>query len=125
MQQNVIYPTHHCFDDSLELLVLLGEDIDTRKEIRLVHAICTSPNGELYSHAWVEDYDECYFSGLYMEKFIYYGIKKEDWYEGAGVKEATKYSFAQAVRKNLETNNFGPWESKYKELCIKREEGKK
>jgi hypothetical protein len=66
-----ILPTHQCFDDAFEYILMKVKEGATQKElndtIMIVHAICTLPSGKLYAHAWIEDGDSCIFKGFIKE----------------------------------------------------------
>jgi hypothetical protein len=124
-QKTTIFPTFNCFTDAMEFVEHVGLRLPEKvKDITLVHAICiASEGGREYAHGWVEDSDEkeAIFCGIYMDTKYYFAAPFENFFETFKVKESTRYSVSEAVKENLRTFNFGPWEDKYKALCANGE----
>lgn len=110
----VIYPTHTCFDDALEFLVL-GELHSVQRK-RLVHGICLADDDSPYAHAWVELDGDAWQGGLLDGERIYYAMPIAELHERLRVRECTRYAALQAMRQNVATGHYGPWEPKYREL---------
>jgi len=113
-----IYPTHTCFDDSLDLIAeWIKVDNSQVKHLFLVHGICLLENNEPYSHAWVERKNKCFFVGIIEGKRETLAVSKKAYYQRFKVQEATRYSVRQAWEHNRISNNYGPWEERYLKLC--------
>jgi hypothetical protein len=113
-------PTHTCFDDALDFLDLLAKhrpSLVVWPEWRLVHALCTAPNGELYAHAWVECRDVAVFAAVINggDK-EYYETDRRDFYRQFRPVEMNRYTVREAIMHNARTNHFGPWEARYREF---------
>lgn len=118
-----LYPTHTCFDDALDLIVALVQSnpqLAYTAEIKLVHAVCKSPSGVEFAHAWVERWENmCYFAGIIAGERGYYGAPKSEFYTEYNVQETTKYTVKEAYLYNRSTGHYGPWKKRYQELCGK------
>lgn len=116
-----ILPTHACFDNALDLLTALVADDQSRaytREFILVHAICEAPTGLRYAHAFVERNDvSVIFAGIMDGTLQYFITPKADYYRETGVRETTKYTIREATYQNIQHNNFGPWEERFRVLC--------
>jgi hypothetical protein len=120
-QNNTVYPTYSCFDDSLEFISYVAleyKDEDTSM-VSLVHGIVSGDDGGNYSHAWVEDDSTrvAIFAGMWKGEKIYFYAPIEEFYTQHRVKETTKYTIKEAIENNIRTIHFGPWEPKYEALC--------
>lgn len=116
-----IVPTGKCFDDSLDLLIeILKLHPDWVTTLRLVHAICTMPDGRQYAHAWVEDLtdDSVAFYGLVDgERMLFKAVTRQDYYDQHGLVELRRYTYPEALRENRRTTHYGPWVEHYRALC--------
>lgn len=121
-----IFPTHTCFDDALDLIAerLKGNPALARQPatvIALVHGILLAPEGphkdEPFAHAWVEEGDEVWNSGLLDGQRIYYALNRDEWYRLMRLQKATRYSLREAGRENRKSGHYGPWAEEYRELC--------
>ena len=111
MEDNLIRPTHTCFDDSIEIMQMLVNSTLERSRFYLVHALCNpdvkaiDPNGGEYtegviSHAWVEVFDtdgqtKCMFKGIckgqvmtlvvwiFFWPFVFWYFRKEEQLSGS------------------------------------------
>lgn len=117
---NIIYPTHSCFDDAMEFVDYVarefkGEDVP----IQLVHGLMTGDDGQPHAHAWVEETNMklAVFAGMHKGEKVYFYTPIDQFYAGYKITETTKYSVIEALENNLRTIHFGPWEPKYVALC--------
>lgn len=121
----VIRPTHHCFDDALELindLLLERPDRAHDPALGLVHGIAVGNGqgvdvGHRYAHAWVEDGDLCWDSGLLNGQRIYFPVTRDKFYASRGIVQTTRYSIEQAWLENVRSGHYGPWQPEYRALC--------
>ncbi len=127
-----IYPTHVCFDDSLDLLVEIlrahEDDTDNVKRdlasnLRLCHGI-TNTLDHPSAHAWVEDLrtDVVIFIGILDGERTMFKGRRSEYYEELKVSWVKKYSYKQAYVLNRHSGHYGPWESRLKDLCRKVDE---
>lgn len=124
--RTTVFPTFDCFTDAMELIAYIArEQPDLINDITLVHAICLpSENDREYAHAWVEDNNTkmAIFCGIYMDEKIYLTAPLKDFLETYNVKESTRYTVDEAMKENLRTVSYGPWEKKYDALCTNKDE---
>ena len=119
-----IRPTGTCFTDALEFIEKAAaenpEVFATKRadRIRLVHGICLMPDGRPYSHAWVEELGQVWFSGT-IEGVgkVYAETTREAFHHEFQVQEFTAYTMEETLRLNYESGHYGPWEQKYRVLC--------
>lgn len=123
---NTIYPTRTCFDDVLEHQVeLAGREPELAARQLVVHGICLAPedtqdDGTRFAHAWVEDGDMLWQSGLLEDGTkVWYGMARDEWYAKMRVQDVTRYTLGQALAENYTSAHFGPWVPRYREpgLC--------
>ncbi len=122
-----IYPTGHCFDDALDLMVEMlkaqeepGGDQTLHLRLRLVHGVCTFEDGHDYAHAWVEDIEErkAYFTGIHNGERQYFVVEPaSDYHEHLRVKDFVRYSYRQALTLNRLSAHYGPWVPHLRALC--------
>ncbi len=118
-----IYPTRQCFTDALEFFDELAKEknpiLKMSNYLFLVHAICLTPTGEPYSHAWVEQgHDTVIFKGILLGKPQYFATEKAGYYDEMRVtSDITRYTPMDAVKENLASGHFGPWIQRYRDLC--------
>jgi hypothetical protein len=117
-----ILPTHTCFDDALDWIVLeMKRDRKRRFDLFLVHGIMQAEDGSLYAHAWVEDEAAggpfCWDFGLIGDASCAYAVEKSEYYAGRRVQEVTRYTPMEAWRENERTTHYGPWKPEYQALC--------
>ncbi len=123
MSSNIIFPTNTCFDDTVEFIAqklcnaTTAEVLVLIEELILVHAICASPEGRLYSHAWIEQGEWCYERGILEEEAIYYALEKAEHYAKRDVQEKFVYSLEEVFKLNEKYGNSGPWEPALQALC--------
>lgn len=123
--KTTLYPTFECFTDSMEFIDHIAKMCpEIVHRLTLVHGICLSENGREFAHAWCEDkeYGVVIFSGIYMGETVYLAAPFENYFKVFKVKESTRYTVMEAVKNNLGTVHFGPWEEKYGALCGNRGE---
>lgn len=122
--EQLIHPTHHCFDDALDILVkLLTEDHVPPEQLLLVHGICLMEDNRRFAHAWVEQDGQCLFLGLYQGEVVLCSVARKDYYRRLRVQERTKYTPRQAARENERTYSYGPWKPAYLALTRQAEKG--
>src|SRR5687768_16933600 len=99
-----IYPTHTCFDDALDYLVLLHDAGEPFAHLIIVHALCLVGN-ELAAHAWLEDLadDTCIFAGTLRGKTGYCMVDRAVYRTGLRIQDETRYSVAEALDANART----------------------
>lgn len=123
MTSCLIFPTHSCFDDALEMLpVLIEQDRRNRELLHLVHAICLMPDGSHYAHAWVERENECLFFGIINGEKLLLVTNKDKFYQLYKVQETTRYTVREAAKENFNNNHYGPWKPEYYALCSNNKE---
>ena len=113
--EQVIHPTHQCFDDAVELVLYLHtEEGVPAAQLRVVHAICLLPNdGMRFAHAWVERGSDCLFLGLYDGARVICTVPRHDYYRRLRVQERTKYTPRQVAQKAQRAMSHGPWKPQY------------
>lgn len=124
-----IHPTHTCFDDAVEILMLATEHGAVRTgEFVIVHAIVEPPGEVAMAHAWVEHpaRDRALFIGIVGDaadgRRDVLMARRSEYRAELGVRESTSYTLDQAIREELRTGQCGPWEAKYQRLCRNQEE---
>jgi len=116
-----LYPTGKCFDNALDFIGYRLEQGFSPK-LLLVHGIALFPvgprAGERFSHAWCEEGDVVWESGLTLEGVLVYCVRrKAEFYARMRVERTTKYTIAEAYAMNAQHMNYGPWEQEYLALC--------
>lgn len=117
-----IFPTHTCFDDSLDFI---AENLRLKPELlhefTLAHGICLAPDGpkkgEAFAHAWVEQGPEVWQSGILNGEKIFYSMARAEFEEALKVQSVTRYTVREAAEQNRIHGTYGPWERRYKTLC--------
>jgi hypothetical protein len=123
-----IYPTGTCFDDALDYLVcrvLEDPRLIKGRRLLLVHGIGLIPADAAYratpnapfAHAWVEEADVCWTTGLLNGERVLVRHDRGDFYRRLRIQSTTVYTPRQAHRENVRTNSFGPWRAEYLALC--------
>lgn len=116
----IVMPTHTCFDDALEIIEALVR-VDPRlargADLVLVHAICVSPTGEEYAHAWAENNGVALFAGVIDGERTWLAADAREYAADARMKESTRYTPRQAWEENKRSGTFGPWIDRYLALC--------
>lgn len=123
MSVNEVLPTGKCFDDALDLLNdILKYNPECVADLRLIHGICTAPDGHHYAHAWVEDLatERALFVGLVNGERMNLAASREEYWTEVGMVERTPYTYRQAVIENRRHNHYGPWLDHYRRLCKER-----
>jgi hypothetical protein len=121
----IVLPTHHCFDDALDYIVVrLRRDKGDADRLRLVHGIVRLPDeqpgaGERVAHAWVEEAALVFDSGLLNGQQIVVTHPKLAFYRRMRVESTTVYRVEEAWALNALHRTFGPWEPQYQALCGK------
>lgn len=127
MLASAIRPTGTCFDDALDFIteILNSSSGDAKvrwiEQLILVHAICLSPYGQKYAHAWVEHNQHIWQGGVYLGHRVFYAQQRDRFYEEYRVIESTRYSVTDALHLNALHDNYGPWEQRYRELALARD----
>jgi hypothetical protein len=122
MSETTFEPTNQCFDDALDLLSYIvkkkwAEGKHLGEDWKLVHAICKAEGGE-FAHAWCERDGKTVVTAFMIDgKHTYVEIGRRDYYRLFQPQEMTRYTVDEAMLANLRTNNFGPWEQRYREAC--------
>ena len=110
MGENIL-PTGTCFDDAMDFLAVLCKESPLggyQPGLFLVHGICEK-GGEPFSHAWCEQGEMVWFSGIFRgEKGMLQTTKKE-YYAEMVVTRFTRYSPAEAAEEYQRSISFGPW----------------
>lgn len=120
MSETLIFPTHSCFDDALDLAeALVMQDRREAGKLFVVHAICLMPDGRPYAHAWLEREDCCLFVGVIEGREVPLEAAKDEFYVEYKVQESTRYTLREALAENVRTNHYGPWKPEYEALCGK------
>ena len=114
----IISPTHTCFDDALDLLVaLLRQNQGRRRTLRLVHGIVLAGGSRLWAHAWLQEGDTVFFSGIVDGEKSYFQGSRAEYYAEIQVQEHTSYTVAMALEHNRTSGHYGPWKARYLALC--------
>lgn len=119
-----ILPTHSCFDDALEYLnaLIMEGDLERAERLRVVHGICLAPEGPLagspFAHGWIEEDGVCVQAGIVegCGHKVYFGVDRAEFYASLRVQVTTAYSAQDAMRQNVRTGHFGPWEPSYRAI---------
>lgn len=121
MNENDILPTCSCFDDALDYIgarLMAHPSLVRSTDMFLVHGIAVGGrDGEPYAHAWVEEGDDCWDAGILRGQRIWYSIKHDEFYAARLIITTTRYTVKEALRENIRSNHYGPWEAKYQALC--------
>ena len=113
----VIYPTHTCFDDALDLATgLVREDRRRAVTLRVVHGI-VHPYDKPFAHAWLEAGAQVFFCGIQDGEKRVFQISRSEYYAEILVLECTRYTLGHALRLNRQTGHYGPWTAQYRALC--------
>ena len=119
--KEAIHPTHTCFDDALDFLADLSKNFPAAlyfERYRLVHAICTMPDGQPYAHAWVETYaGTAHFFGILKGERVRVTVDAAEYRQELKMQHVTEYTPEEAWEENRKSENFGPWIPRYRELC--------
>jgi hypothetical protein len=117
--RTTIYPTFDCFTDAMEFIAAMVGLPEIHDFITLVHGICVTEEQKEYAHAWIEDSNAkiVIFCGIWMGAKTYFAAPFEEYFKTYQVKESTRYTIAEAMKMNLKTVSYGPWEEKYDALC--------
>ena len=114
----VLRPTGTCFDD---MSALFGKLIaDGEKNLFLCHGIMTLDNGDLFSHAWLEQGEsKVIFTALYNGETVMVDANKKEYLQKSGLVKKTRYSLEKAaIASRLTGGLSGPWRPEYQALCI-------
>lgn len=110
---NVIQPTHQCFDDAVELLLVIAKAGEPTDGIFVVHALIESNEpgreGEIISHGWLEYRDHVFFRGLLRGETIDLAAPRREYYKETKVKELIRYTLWEVAENNQRYNTTGPW----------------
>lgn len=120
-EEPIINPTGTCFDDAAEFveqLVTAGEITKgDHATLRIVHALCVAPTGEVYAHGWLEyqrpDGDIVIFCGIAGDRKQYFIAWADEYYDQFEPVDVTRYDLASAAYENIEHRTTGPWEDRY------------
>lgn len=116
-----IYPTGTCFEDVTQMFIkMLGEDMDRvdDPEFCMVHGICLMEDGSQYAHAWIEEGEFAWFSGILNGDEVFCQTLKSEFHSETRVVEFTRYTYwdcARVARQNYDMPP--PWEHRYRRLC--------
>jgi hypothetical protein len=132
LQGATILPTHHCFDDALELLIdFVLADPARASSVRLVHGIGRYPAqylddghlkpGDYFAHAWLEEGPIVWESGLVDGAQVAYAVDRSEHHAYLQIVCGTYYSLLAAWHENQRTGTYGPWRPEYLALCRRRE----
>jgi len=111
-------PTHHCFDDALDFITECARERNLGGW-QVIHAVCCSPHGEIFAHAWVERPSD----GIAVSAYIingeqtYVEVPTPTFYEWYLPLRIFRYSIGQALRLNFRSGHYGPWEEAVRRLC--------
>lgn len=116
-----LHPTGTCFEDVTMFFAKLIQEDKTRiiqPNFCMVHGICKMPDGKKFSHAWVEDGKEVWFSGILRGNKGFALTTRRDFYKKYRVQEFTRYNFRDLMELSKTVGNAPPpWEEKYRRLC--------
>lgn len=122
---DVIYPTHQCFDDAIDFILRRCVAKDALLDsLYLVHGVGTVVDGIAdgcqYAHGWVEENGVCWDAGIFHGERTWYSRSRSDFYLVRGIIKSTRYTLLQAMHENRRTGNYGPWQTEYVKLCRMR-----
>jgi hypothetical protein len=119
-RENVIRPTHECFDDVTEFfnrLAVAGATATELEQFTIVHAICLRPpTGEPYAHGWIERDGFVIQAGIYEGRKIYYKIRRDDLLRSRVVWDETRYTVYEMIELE-DALGFPPYRDEYRALC--------
>jgi len=116
----VIYPTHACFDDALDLIVAnVKVEPSSFLTLRIIHAIC-NVGGKPFAHAWVEEKGEAFFYGLCNGKRMLFVVNRKEWRDSLEISDITEYTVQEAEYWSVKYTSYGPWKPEYRVLCLGR-----
>jgi hypothetical protein len=52
---------------------------------------------------------------------VYVRAERAEYYAEGRVEKVTRYTPREALRENIRTGHFGPWEDEYRALCVRRD----
>ena len=94
--------------------VVAYEEQQKHKGSLLVHGLVTPVIGPLenitYNHAWIEINDKVIDRTIQSEKMQ--EMDKETYYVIGRIEVTYKYERMEVIKTSLETETYGPWESK-------------
>lgn len=121
-----IRPTHSCFDDALDYMVLqLRENPGHAYRLVIVHALIMAPAGtpragEVYAHAWCELDGAAWQAGIVDGVRVWYAVDADEYRRHARPVHLTRYSVIEALHANRRTGHYGPWDPMYAAFCNDR-----
>jgi len=121
--KKTLYPTFRCFDDAMDFISeLIAADKDIG-DLFIVHALCTTPAGATFAHAWVEDDRENHAIHAVLAapgdtERLWVAVEPiADYHRAMRVQEFTRYTPEEAWRENRRTQSYGPWLERYIAFC--------
>jgi hypothetical protein len=123
MSDETIYPTHQCFDDTVDFLNDLaarGAPPEVLRSYTVVHGICLMPpDGEPYAHGWLECDGFVIQAGIYWGRRIYYRTTVEELRAARLVWDETRYTLDEVIALDALDGDAGlpPYRADYKALC--------
>lgn len=132
----ILYPTHSCFDDSIEFCEHAArENPEWAVTLIVVHGIVLVPEtqpadvtdatpGTQSVHAWVETPAGYVFDVGVNEagERIIFSAAKADYYAHYRVQDTTRYTMRELLEQNRASGHYGPWKPEYQALCRKRKD---
>jgi hypothetical protein len=117
---DVILPTHECFDDVVTFMNGVAAEGATRAELvrfTTVHAIVLAPDDTPYAHAWLEHEDgRAIQGGIYKGERIYFSANREEYRAKIRIVKEWRYSMDDCLRLDRELGT-PPWDPEVKALC--------
>jgi len=113
-----IYPTHTCFDDTVDYLNMRARTGASKAELLstvTVHAVLVAPDGDRFAHAWIEYRGKVIDSGIYKGERVFVEYQADEYRRIHTIEDETRYSIVDAVRLAQE-RGFPPWEERYRAL---------
>lgn len=95
----------NCYEANAELFL---NYFANRPEVRLVHGTVYHPKTGWHGHCWIETGDTIIDAANKTMNIL----QKDKYYTIGKIKDTTKYTRKEAIRKMLETQHYGPWEEK-------------
>lgn len=116
-----IAPTHTCFDDAAELLLMNQAFNRFLGQLYLGHLLVESlrkPEG-IYAHAIILQLEGniAWQAGYYADKKIYYGLSPKEFGCVYRVHKQRWYTLEDFATMNYLYQTFGPWDEEMGRLC--------
>lgn len=122
MTRAIIHATGSCFDDAVAFVeqvvdVARLREPDAANAFRIVHAVCVSPTGVRWAHAWCEDRSGepamAWQAGVVDGRPVFVGHELGLYVAAHRVELMTRYTLRMWSELNVATGHYGPWRREY------------